>query len=80
MSVDGVFEYLAQTLDQDVVARESIEAFREQNQRRVIFELTDDDLRELIPKLGERKGVQRLIKSFCPQQPINEVCFSICVV
>ena len=81
MSVDGVFEYLAQTLDQDVVARESIEAFRENRINGESFlELTDDDLRELIPKLGERKAVQRLIKSYCPQQPINEVCFSICVV
>ena len=77
ISVDGVFEYLAQMLDQDIVARESIEAFRESRINGESFlELTDDDLRELIPKLGERKAVLRLIKSFRPQQPINVVCFS----
>ena len=68
MSVDGIFQYLAQTLDQDIVARESIEAFRESR-------INDDDLRELLPKLGERKAVQRLMKSFLPQQPINVVRF-----
>ena len=76
MSVDGIFEYLAQTLDQDIVARESIEAFRESRiNGKSFLELTDDDLRKLLPKLGERKAVQRLMKSFLPQQPINVVRF-----
>ena len=57
MLVDGVFQYLARTLDEDVVARESIEALRHSKINGESFlELTNDELRELLPVLGERKG------------------------
>lgn len=34
-----------------------------------LLDLSEDDLRELVPKLGERKAIKRLINSFHPQQP-----------
>jgi len=74
MSVDGVFEYIARTLDEDVVARESIKAFRHSKINSESFlELTNNELRELLPVLGERKAVNRLIKSLRPQEPGNVV-------
>jgi len=55
MSVHGVFEYLAQTLDADVVARESFKAFRHSKiNGELCLELMNDKLRELLPVLGER--------------------------
>lgn len=74
MSVDGVFEYLTRTLHEDMVARESIEGFRHTKiNGKSFLELTNDDLRELLPVLGERKAVNRLIESLRPQEPGNVV-------
>ena len=74
MSVDGVFEYLTRMLDEDVVARESIKAFRHSKINGESFlELMNDELRELLPVLGERKAVNRLIESLHPQEPGNVV-------
>ena len=47
LTVDGVCDFLDQQLDEDIVARETIKA---------IVELT-----ELVPKIGERKAIKRII-------------------
>ena len=68
MSVDGIFEHLAQTLYKTLLQENRSEpSERAESTDESFLELTDGDLRELLPKLGERKAVQRLIKSFLPQ-------------
>ena len=37
----------------------------------VFFDLTDTDLKELLPILGDRKVVQRMIKSYQPSQTVS---------
>ena len=72
MSVDGLYGYLGERLNPDVVRRETIEAFREAMvDGETFLEMTEEDVRELEPtiKLGERKAIKRLIDSYCPQQP-----------
>lgn len=65
LSVDGVCEYLEQT---DNIERQTVDVFRENRINGQSFlDLTDDDLRELVPRLGERKSIKRLVESFNPQ-------------
>ena len=65
MSVDDLYDFLRKTLDIDVVARETIEDFRINRINGESFlTLTDTELLEIVPVLGERKAVRRLIDSF----------------
>ena len=69
LTVDGLYGYLRQHLERDTVGSETIEAFRESRINGESFlELTDEELLEIIPVLGERKAVKRLIDSFNPRQ------------
>ena len=56
---------------------ESIEEIRFQRiNGKAFLELTDDDLRELFPLIGERKAIQRRISSFKPK-PNTRVTYII---
>lgn len=56
------------------LGNESIEEFRFQRiNGKAFLELTDDDLRDLVPLVGERKAIQRRINSFKPKVLILRV-------
>ena len=60
--MDGVCNFLDQQLDNDIVARKAIEEFKENRINGGVFvELTDEELTELVPKIGERKAIRRII-------------------
>ena len=71
LSVDELCSYLLVRLPD--LERETIEAFRFHKVNGETFlQLTDDDIRELTARLGERKAIKRLIDSspdtsFLPQ-------------
>ena len=61
----------------DEVGEESIEEMRIQRVNgRSFFELTEDDLREMVPLLGERKAIIRLINNYKapPQAQVSPFC------
>ena len=51
----------------DEVGDESVEELRFQRINGKALELTDEDWRELVPLVGERKAIQRRINSFKPK-------------
>ena len=62
LSVDELCSYLLARLPD--LERETIEAFRFHKVNGETFlQLTDDDIRELTARLGERKAIKRLIDS-----------------
>ena len=66
-SCDQLYAWLLTNL-KDEVGDESIEELRFQRiDGKAFLELTDDDLRELFPLIGERKAIQRRINSFKPK-------------
>ena len=66
-SCDQLYTWLLTDL-KDEVGDESIEEFRFQRiNGKAFLELTDDDLRDLVPLVGERKAIQRRINSFKPK-------------
>ena len=66
-SCDQLYEWLLTVL-KDEVGDEPIEEVRFQRINGASFlELSDDDLRELFPLIGERKAVQRQINRFKPK-------------
>ncbi len=55
-------------MDEDTIERETLQMFKDNKINRQSFlDLTDDDLRELVPK--RRKVIKRLVDSFHLQQP-----------
>lgn len=76
LSVDELCSYLLVKLPD--LESETIEAFRFHKVNGETFlQLTDDDIRELTARLGERKAIKRLIDSsadviFCPQHIVTE--------
>lgn len=69
LSVDGLYDFLWDTLDSDTMSRESIEEFRNNRINGMSFlTLTDEELKEIVPVLGERKVVKRLIYSMVKTQ------------
>ena len=74
LTVDGVCDFLDQQLGEDIVARETIEEFKENRINGEAFvELTDEELTELVPKIGERKAIKRIIDR--PQKEKTKVCY-----
>lgn len=66
-SCDQLYEWLLNGLKDDV-GDESIEELRMQRVNgRSFLELTEEDLREMFPLIGERKAVQRLINAYSPK-------------
>ena len=66
-SCDQLYVWLVTEL-KDEVGDETIEELRFQRiNGKAFLELTDDDLRELVPLIGERKAIQRRIHSFKPK-------------
>ena len=66
-SCDQLYEWLLTNV-KDEMGDESIEEIRFQRiNGKAFLELTDDDLRELFPLIGERKAIQRRISSFKPK-------------
>jgi hypothetical protein len=66
-SCDQLYAWLLTNL-KDTVGDESIEEIRFQRiDGKAFLELSDDDLRELFPLMGERKAIQRRIDSFKPK-------------
>ncbi len=67
MSVDNLYEYLMDVFDEDTVALETIEKFLANRIKGEYYlELTNDDLISIVPKLGERKAIQKHIGSLKP--------------
>ena len=59
-------EFLSGTLGEDI-SEDSVAALKENRVNgRTFFELTDDDLRDIIKPLGDRKNLRRLIDSYKP--------------
>ena len=76
LTVDGVCNFLDQQLDNDIVARKAIEEFKENRINGGVFvELTDEELTELVPKIGERKAIRRIIDWFCLQKEKTKVWY-----
>ncbi len=74
LSVEGIYEYLERTVDEDTIEWETLQMFNDYKIHGQSFlDLTNVDLRELVPKLGERKAIKRLVDSFHPQQPGSSV-------
>lgn len=65
--VEQLCDYLTQ-LGQ--LSEEMIASIRQNRVNGVIFfDLGDDDLREIAPTLGDRKTLQKLIRSYAPTPP-----------
>ena len=63
---DNICEMLCQKIDD--IDQDTIDAFTSNKVNGKAFVmLTDSDLRELVPKLGERKQVQKIVESFRPK-------------
>lgn len=66
MNVEELSDYLKRS---DHVGEDIIQALKESRVDGTSFlELTDDDLRELDLRLGERKTLKRIIESFQPRK------------
>lgn len=74
-------EQLYEWLDhQSQFGEDTLESFKQNRiDGRAFFELSGDDLRELVPPLGDRKAAQRLIKSYTPEQPVSTGGWSVLV-
>lgn len=59
------------------LSEEAVDKFRSNRiSGAVFFDLDDADLKELLPILGDRKVVQRIIKSYQPTQTVSIFRFS----
>ena len=45
----------------------------------IFFELGNDDLREIVPVLGERKVLEKLMRSYKPTEAVSHVQVHACV-
>ena len=76
MSVDELYQFLKERFNEDTVERESLKPFLENRVNGESFlELKSDELAMLVPKLGERKAIERLLQPF--RQPSLTVCTSL---
>ena len=59
------------------LSEETVDKFRSNRiSGNVFFDLDDADLKELLPILGDRKVVQRIIKSYQPNQTVSVFGFN----
>ena len=66
-SCDELSDYLKKT---NQLSNSAIEILQENRVDGVIFlELTDNDLREIIPTLGDRKHLLKIIATYQPKEP-----------
>lgn len=66
--------YLVDKLGEEI-GGDTLDTFEEQKiTGKAFLELDDNDLRELVPLIGERKAVKRLIASFKPPTTKVSVC------
>ena len=77
LSCDEVCEFLSRRLSEEVES-DSIESFRENRVNgKALLELTEDDVRELVSPLGERKAIMRLLRSYKEDiTPVREIIYS----
>ena len=69
MSVVDTHTFLTSHFDPDTVAAETLDTFLENRTNgETLLYLTANELLMLIPKLGERRAIQRLIDSLNPKQ------------
>lgn len=67
--VEELCEFLSSSGD---VSEDAVEKFRSNRiSGLTFFELDEADLKELIPCLGDRKVIQRILKSFLPSQTVS---------
>ena len=72
LAVNELCDLLSQRL-QDEVGEATLSAIRENRVNgRSLLELTERELAELVPLLGDRKAIKRFIDSYTPVRP--EVC------
>ena len=75
MSVENLYQYLRDIFDDDTVTDEALRKFPEYKVKgEYIFELTNEDLLTIIPRLGERKAIQKLLASFKDKSVVSVLC------
>lgn len=71
-SIEGVCELLLRKIED--IDGDTIRAFTANKVNGKAFVmLTESDLRELVPKLGERKQVQKLVESLHPKPTVSVI-------